>query len=203
MATSGVTMQRSELHELHYITPIVNAPSIVARGILSHRAAEKLQHESVAMAEIQTLRSAKGVPGARQLHEYVNLYITARNPMMYKLQARHAQLCVLRVSPNVLDTPDAIVSSGYSASEYTRFAPAPEGLAIVDGQRVFAQYWTSSDPIEGFRRKSAKCAEVLVPNRIDPSSIIGAYVSCEEAREALESVCSTVPVTLLPSLFFR
>ena len=68
-------MQRDELQELHYITPICNVPSILQHGLLSHVRAAKHKHSSVAMAEIQDRRSEVRVPGGRRLHEYVNLYI--------------------------------------------------------------------------------------------------------------------------------
>jgi len=45
-------MERHELEELHYITPICNISSILQYGILSHSRAERVLHESVAMQEI-------------------------------------------------------------------------------------------------------------------------------------------------------
>jgi hypothetical protein len=47
------------------------------------------------MPEIQRRRAGRVVPGGRSLHEYVNLYICARNPMLYLRRAMHAKLCVL------------------------------------------------------------------------------------------------------------
>lgn len=66
-------MKREELEELHYITPISNVPSICKRGILSHHGAARIQHQSIAMAEIQDRRAKVTVPGGRRLHEYANL----------------------------------------------------------------------------------------------------------------------------------
>ena len=66
-------MDRGRLKELHYITPIGNLASIALRGILSHRHARALEHQSVAMQEIQAIRATKNVPGGRALHEYANL----------------------------------------------------------------------------------------------------------------------------------
>ena len=123
-------MTRDELTELHYITPIVNVASILHHGIVSHNKAKKLDHRSVAMAEIQDLRKGVVVPNGMPLHDYVNLYICARNPMMFKRQAQHAELCVLRVSADVLDLPKAVVTDGNAASTlrgYARFAAAPDG----------------------------------------------------------------------------
>ena len=78
-------MQREELEELHYITPIVNVASILSSGILSHQLAAKVHHTSVAMREVQDIRMNKVVPGTngRRLHDYANVYICARNPMLF------------------------------------------------------------------------------------------------------------------------
>jgi hypothetical protein len=53
------------------------------------------------------------------------------------------------------------------------------------------------------RRKSAKCAEVLVPDRIDPGLITGAYVSCPEAKATLETLGVDIPVAINSYLFFK
>jgi len=80
-------MERHELTEMHYITPIANVPSILKLVILSHNRAKRVRHESVAMNEIQDRKAKVTVPGGKKLHEYVKLYIRARNPMMYNRQA--------------------------------------------------------------------------------------------------------------------
>src|SRR5206468_3205404 len=162
-------VQRHELQEVHYITAISNVASICSQGILSHGRASNVAHTSVAMTQIQDLRAKVTVPGGARLHSYANLYICARNPMLYKLRSQHASLCVLRISPDVLDLPGAIVTDGNAAGKYVRFAPAPRGLRIVDRELTFAEYRSDSDYIAYCQKKSAKCAEVLVPDRIDPS----------------------------------
>src|SRR5215470_4652905 len=98
-------MQRHELLELHFITLVKTVPSILKLGVLSHNAAAKIGHESIAMTEIQDRRAKVKVPGGLALHDYANLYFHARNPMMYKRRARHAELAVLRVSTSILDVP--------------------------------------------------------------------------------------------------
>jgi hypothetical protein len=196
-------VDRAELEELHYIAPIVNLASILERGILSKRRARPLNPVSVAMEEVQAIRANKAVPGGHPLHDYVNLYIYARNPMLYKRAGQHMQLAVLRISPAVLDLPGVVIVDGNAASAYTGFWPAPAGLAKVDKDAVFAEYWTHADQIEQWRRMRAKCAEVLVPDRVDARYIIGAYVSCPEAAEAVGGMGVTLTITVDPHLFFR
>ena len=195
-------MERHELRELHYITPIRNVPSIEHHGILSHVLAGRLRHESIAMQEMQDRRAAVRVPGGRALHEYANLYICGRNPMLYKRRDQHRQVCVLSVSVDILDLPGVVIADRNAASEYAQFRPARDGLRIVDRELTFAEDWTSPDPIEYWRAKAAKCAEVLVPDRVESRFVRGVYVSCDSAKADLEARCAGLPVRTNRHLFF-
>lgn len=123
--------------------------------------------------------------------------------MLYVLQDKHMALCVLRVNIDVLDLPGVVVTDRNAAVGVRRFSPAPNGLAIVDRERVFAEFWTHSDVYEYQNHKAVKCAEVLVPDRIDPVHIVGAYVSCSASREDLTAAASGLPITVDRHLFFR
>ncbi|MBI4469154.1 MAG: DUF4433 domain-containing protein [Acidobacteria bacterium] len=170
----------------------------MAHGILSHSRVDRLQHDSVAMEEIQARRAVKVIPGGRPLHDYVNLYIHARKKMLSKIRAQHASICVLRISTDVLDLPGVIVSDQNASSGYARFAAAPEGLRLIDEALVFAEYWTHpDDPIAEWRHGSIKCAEILVPDRcMTYRSGCGLSVFCPErsqtegpiGREFMDSV---------------
>ncbi|MBI3609803.1 MAG: DUF4433 domain-containing protein [Nitrospirae bacterium] len=197
-------MERDDLEELHYITPIKNIPSICRLGILSHRKAETLKHESVAMEEIQKRRAKKTVPPGRLLHDYVNLYICARNKMLFKIHSQHEKLCILRIGPTVLDLPRVIVSDRNASSDYARFEPAPSGLRVIDRDLVFAKYWTHpDDPFEEMRHGSIKCAEVLVPDSVPYRFIMGAYVSGNESLTRFNALDVNVPASINGDLFFR
>ena len=195
-------MERHELQELHYITPICNIPSILQNGILSHVRASRLQHESVAMQTIQDRRARVRVPRGRPLHEYANLYICGRNPMLYKRLGQHEKICVLSVSAEVLDLQGVIVTDSNASSNYVRFAAAPDGLRIVDHGHTFAEWWTDQDPIQQCRKTAAKCAEVLVPDRVEPRFLRGVYVSSDQARADVSALKTGLTVTVDRHLFF-
>jgi hypothetical protein len=198
-------MRREELDELHYITPIENVPSILQHGLLSHRRAASVPHSSVAMEVIQERRRDAIVPGGRRLHDYVNLYVNARNKMMFKVKSDHGddQLCVLRVSTEVIDLPDAVVADRNASSDYVRFDPAPEGIAMLDRQIIFARYWNHPNPIQKQLHGSLMCAEVLVPDTISPDSVMGAYVATRLAERNLRALSPTLPIEIRSYLFFR
>ena len=196
-------MKREDLPELGFIVPVATVPSILTRGILCHRLAAKLQHQSIANQSVQNLRANKIVPGGKPLHDYANLYICPRNPMLYVKKDIHEQICVLRVSTSVLDVPGVIVTDMNAARTYAKFQPAPQGLAIVDQALTFATYWTHQDSGEEYRRKGLKCAEVLVPREVQPKYITGAYVSCDQSRQALAAVAAKLDIAVNPGLFFQ
>jgi hypothetical protein len=177
--------------------------SIMERGILSHARAKRFKHFSVAMPEIQERRATKKVPGGKPLHEYANLYICARNPMLCKVQDRHLHLAVLQVSTDVLDLPGVVIADRNASIGYALFKPSPQGLTEIDEADVFAEWWTDLDPIERSRKKGVKCAEVLVPDRVDPQFILGAYVSCGEAEKNLLEAGFPLRITINGHMFFR
>ena len=195
-------MDRAELKELHYITPIANLASIRKLGLLSHRRTAALQHKSVAMQEIQDIRATKIVPGGLPLHDYVNLYVNARNPMLFLRQSEFNDLVVLRVSTAVLDLPKVVVTDQNAARTWVRFAAAPEGLSIVDEAYTFAEYWTHDDPLDEYRHKCMMCAEVLVPHVLPSSFIEGAYAHSQEVEERVTLLTSWPTVTSNRKLFF-
>lgn len=196
-------MERAQLSELLYISPIENVSSIMTRGLLSHRRADRVPHQSIAMPEIQRRRSRKQVPGGSALHEYVNLYINARNTMMYARHELHETLCIIRVDPAVLDLPLVAISDQNAASDYARFHPSPSGLRYIDRERVFARSWKHpDDQREEWRHESSMCAEVLVPDRVAVALVLGAYVSCESAAGAIKVATPDLPVKVYPYLFF-
>lgn len=197
-------MDRSQVAELHCIVPVANIRSIMTYGLLSHVRASGLRHESCANAAIQARRAGKSVAG-RPLHTYVNLYFTARNPMMYTLKDRHETLCVVRVSESALDIPGAMISDINASADYPRFEPSPAGLEWVDYALTFARYWASDDLdfYARIRAKQAKQAEVLIPDMVPPAYLTGVYTSCRAGTYAVREEDPVCGITENPDLFFN
>ena len=124
--------------------------------------------------------------------------------MLFKRRAQHADICVLRVSPDVLDLPGVIVTDMNAAGKdlYVSFRLAPNGLQFVDRELTFAEYWTDPDQVQYYQKKSAKCAEVLIPDSVDPGYIIGCYVSCVDSQARIKQLAPQLAVTIDTHLFF-
>lgn len=195
-------MHREDIEELHYITPINNIPSILQHGILSHKRANRIEHKTVALQEIQERRKDRRLPTGKKLHDYVNLYICARNPMMYRRKDLHQNLCVLRISPEVLDIRGALVADRNASSDYAAFYPSPKGLSKVNGELVFSEYWTHQDQFREWEHKSIKCAEILIPDQLDPLYIVGAYGSTRQSVRRLRENDLTGIIVVDEHMFF-
>jgi hypothetical protein len=195
-------MDRDEVKELHFITSIDNLDSILMRGILCHNRARRLSHRSVASESVQDIRRGKSVPGGLSLHSYANLYFHARNPMMFCLH-HLPDLVVVRVSSDVLDIPDTVVTDGNAATGNTGFYPSPAGLANLDYELIFATYWTDSDYMRYLEKKRARNAEVLVPNLVPSEYIEGCYVDTQEKRRACLTLENLPAVDVRKGIFFK
>lgn len=196
-------MNRADITELHCITPIENVQSILEHGILSNRKAARLAHTSVAMEEVQDRRRNKQIPGARALHEYVNLYFDAHNPMLSKCRKYNDVLCVLRIEAEALDLPGVIITDRNAAKDFVRFYPLADGIRALDKEMVFARFWLNrADPFDERERKAIKCAEVLVPDSLSPDLLVGAYVANQRALRAFEALGTRLLVVINGAMFF-
>ena len=196
-------MDRSDCTELNFITKASNLPSILAMGILSYNRAASVGHQSVANEEVQLRRAAVTVTNGLNLHDYANLYVNARNPMMYVLCSDDAELVVLRIDPAILDIQGVVLSDMNAARNLVRFGPAEEILPLLKRERIFTEYWTHEDPFDRDRHKGEMCAEVLVPNVVPVEYVTGIYVSCESTRKSVSQMCDTLPIVVDPIRFFK
>ncbi len=197
-------MNRSDISELHYICHIDNVASILQHGILSHKRAQRFRPVSVALESVQDRRERIVVPGGHRLHDYTNLYINARNPMMYYIRHQHLNLAVLRVSPDVLDLNGCVVTDRNAARqmEHRGFWSPKLGLAMIDKEIMNAEYWTHADPIIEWKQKGMRCAEVLIPDRVGVEFLMGVYASCRPAEESIRLTGCKFSVTISEHLFF-
>ncbi len=187
--------------ELQCIMPVDNVASVLQHGILSNEQSAKLQHKSVAMPTMQERRDVKIVPGGLKLHQYANLYFHARNPMLSV--RRNEEICVLRVSVQVLKIHGTVITDQNAASNYVRFY-APEQSRLLNFDDIYARDWIHpEDQIREWRHKSRKCAEVLVPGHVPSNMIIGAYVVDEVTQEKLNHTGFALPITVNADFFFR
>ncbi|MBX9743807.1 MAG: DUF4433 domain-containing protein [Chlamydiales bacterium] len=196
-------MKDCEFTQLFYITHLDNLESILEKGILSHARAQRLPHKKIDMWEVQERRKTKRVPQGKMLHEYANLYFSARNPMLYKRKGEHNDICVLRVKKEVLNISGVVITTGNAASEYVAFYPPETGIEKLNRAWIFAKDWTDPNPKVEAQKRVAKCAEVLIPDCVTPSLIFGAYVLTKECQMELAKKFTGLFIEQNPIIFFK
>jgi hypothetical protein len=192
-----------DVKELQFITPIVNLHSIISKGIMSHEKIGVRSHLSVADREVQARREAKCVPPSqRKLHTFANLYLNARNAMMFRVIKENGvdAMCVVCVDRNVLYHQGVMIADRNAAATSCRFYESPEGRAYVKSDDIFCERWTTNDS------EQRMMAEVLVPDGVLPALITSTRVASEAAKaaavNAMPDWALSVRVTVDSHLFF-
>ena len=187
---------------LYNIQAIDNVPSIMQRGLLSNERASRINHVSIAMNEVQVRRELVRVPNGLKLHQYANLYFDPWNPMLSKKRSQNEEICILKFDRSVLDFEGVILSDKNASSDYAAFYEADVGLRSIDFNLVYARYWTDEDYYEQCRKKSIKCAEVLVPYYIPYEYVVCSAVVNKDAAEKLEATGFDRDIIVEPRVFF-
>lgn len=187
---------------LYNIQAIDNVPSIMKRGLLSNERASKIEHVSIAMNEVQERRDHVRIPNGLKLHQYANLYFDPWNPMLSRKRRQNEEICILKFDRVVLDFEGVILSDKNASSAYAAFYTPETGLQNIEFDLVYARYWTDDNYFEHCRKKSIKCAEVLVPYVIPYEYVICAAVVSETAAERLERVGFDKEIIIEPRVFF-
>lgn len=187
---------------LFNIQAIDNMPSIMQRGLLSNERASKIRHTSIAMQEVQERRDAVIIPNGMTLHKYANVYFDPKNPMLYKRKDENENICILKFDRSILDFDGVVVSDRNASSTYACFYSPETGLREIDFRLVFAKDWRDDNPYEYYRKKSIKCAEVLVPFYIPFEFVVCAAVYSETARKKLMETGFDKIIYVKPQFFF-
>lgn len=157
---------------LWHLTHRENIPSILSNGILSNSSVYANLDSTVPVDisdhGVQKRRDRVDPCFKRKVHEYVPLYISIRNPMLYSRKTMQGDLCLIEVALSALNGKDFLVSNGNAASRDTKFYKSYDGLRFLPWDVIHSEYW--SDSPDG---KREKCSEVLVYPYIEPK-----YIEC-------------------------
>lgn len=194
-------LSKDQVYNLSYIVVAENIPSILERGILSHVGAMDVAHTSVANPEVQDRRAAVILPSGRRLHEYANLYFWARNAMMYLLRDKPS-LCILKVSPAVIDLDGAYYSTKNSSAAGVEFHPCGGDFEHLERESLYAGSWVTDGVVDDDRRQRMQ-AELLVPDHIPTRYVTGVFFNSDVQRDRLQPFTGHLDRIVRPGLFFQ
>ena len=124
--------------------------------------------------------------------------------MMYVSRAKHSDMCVLRLSTEILDLPNVVITDKNASSDYVRFYDSPRGLENINEKLVFAKSWFYlGDAFETYKHGSIVCSEVLVPDKVLPEYIIGAIVSNTKVKTIMLNFMEDEDIIQDSKMFFQ
>lgn len=197
---SQATFTNKDVRELHFMTGIENVPSILQYGIWSHNKSHHVRKVDISNSEVQDRRATKSVrrnvEGRRTLkvHDHAVLYFNGHNAMLYDVVLKQKKdrnsICVLRISPEILKYRHTVVSDQNASTTAVEFFKAQDFSfnanireAITSDRSV-----PNDKKIDFNTYKQQRQAEVLVPYRILPDYIQGAYVYSATAKSTLAAL---------------
>ncbi len=122
--------------------------------------------------------------------------------MLSKIREQNLEICVLKISPDVLNLTGVVLSDRNACSSYVRFYDSPDDLENLDFDRIFRKDWRDDNIFVEWENKSIKCAEVLVPDVVLPRYIQGAYVYNREVETKLIDIGFNLSIEVKPTIFF-
>jgi hypothetical protein len=180
---------------LHYLAPIKNVPSIITFGILSYNKIQSYKKSypdfnnlttSIADPFVNSRRHYRILSSGRSLHDYVPLYFATHTPMQYVISIRDKKLSQHELvfievdTKKVLNLPGIFTTDGNAASSETQFFAGNSGLEYIDWKIVNTRECSSPE----YKRK--KCAEVLIPECVEPELFVRICVYSEDMKNILE-----------------
>lgn len=135
------TLQEYGIEYLYHMTYINNLDSIIRNGLLSHNEAYRrgLIKADISHPDVQDRRANLRVDNI-PLHEYVPLYFSPRNPMLYKRREIQEDIVILGIDPYLILEPNVIFSDGNAAAAETRFYRGIQMLDNLSWEVIWAKY---------------------------------------------------------------
>lgn len=113
------------------------------------------------------------------------------------------ELCVMRVSPDVLELDGVVVTDRNAAKFGCSFKSASAGIEGVDEKLLSRTYWNDGDELERDRCWDTKFTEVLVPGAVSADQLLGIYVGTSAALRTLGAKDLPIPIRRNRNLFFN
>ena len=220
-------LDQSDINEFYYILPIENLESVLEKGILSHKRAGRLDveqpsHADISDHDVQGRREGKEIPTvlqsrshARELHQYVNLYMQPHNAMMFVKRKEAGHLCVLRIRKELLQRGDAVLTNRNAATQAAGFFKLTEWRpSVEESEALRGPYLKGTDNPRFLEkdefdcRKKIRQSEALFPYEVPAEFISGIFVPNDEVLKKVAKVIkksdrADIAITIHTTLFMQ
>ena len=189
---------------LYHMTHVANVPSILEKGLMSHRTAPA--YCDISNVTVNGLRAAIVTVHGRSLHDYVPLYFNPRNAMLYQKQKEYRQdIVIVEISKSVCHEGGVLFSEGNAASSESRIVDTLAATSAFNWPRIVKEDWREGR-ILNLTTKRLMMSECLVPNQIAAARIIRLHAPDAATGERLARTqprAGRVELRTSPELFFH
>ena len=187
-----------KINFLYYLVSIDNLISISQSGLLCrNRVRGCVKTLDIADINIIERRQRKTIFD-RSLLDFVPLYFTPKNPMLFRRREIQDKIAILCLNKNLLLLEGTVFTDGNASSMGTRCFRNPMDLENLDWDCIRAKWW--SDFEDGKRKR---CAEVLIPEQIPFLQVQKIITRTEDARSwVYETIGEKKKVELKPRCYF-
>lgn len=193
---------------LYHMTHIDNLASILSKGLLSHNQARNNNYlrTDIANNDVNVRRSHNEPIHNRPIHDYAPLYFNPKNPMLYFRREIQNNIVILEFSPLVFLKEGVIFTDGNASvhttatyNSQTQFYSDLNDLNKLDWKCINDKWW--NDYEDGKRKK---CAEVLIPDKIELSFLKSIHVFSTETQNVVSHFqIKDIDIEVTKSLFFE
>ena len=203
--TRRATRKQRRIRELYYITHIDNIPSMLKRGILSHRRMETegIKYTPIYDKQIVSKRLEIKAPDGRDLWSFTNLFFNARNAMLYRVLCEKPvdDIAVLGIdSRRAMNRLGIFVTTGNAASALSEIVRPSQRVISRIIKETDKEWWKEAD---GSKRKIM--AECLVPDEVPPHHIKSIYSANFNALDKIREGAKQYSLEYVrqPNMFFK
>lgn len=196
------TIENYGIKYLYHMTSVNNLGSILSKGLVSHNFAHRnaLIKRDISDNQVQQRRHNKVIKNGLTVHDYVPLYFSPRNPMLYCRKHIQENIVILGIESLILANSNTVFTNGNAASDDTKFYDDIAMLDKLDWDIITALYWSNFP--DGRR---IKCAEVLAYPNIPVEKIVKLFCYSEEMVKQVKSIlpwASSFQVEVNKMLYF-
>ena len=187
-----ILCKKHKIPNLCHFTHIDNLNSILKEGLLPEEEVErrKIKLTSIADAEVKSVRRNKTIPlskyQGKTVSQFVPLYISAKNPMLYKILYGYKippeNVIIIKVDTLKIIKGDYCFFDGNAASEFSKAYIRLEQLEKLDWKAIKQSSWADDE------EKRKKCAEFLVYPKVEPQDFYQIVVFNEKTKTKVEEI---------------
>lgn len=164
---------------LYYITPVENVRSIMRKGILSR---ETLQHKQKIKFKDPSEQNCQIRRAAKNLHNYVPLFLNPRNAMLYRYLKEKQKVVILEIDEDIVNTEGTLISFRNASSKYSRIMNyTKQNYENLDFETIFRKSWYNN-----YKTKLAMQSEILIPKKVPSNYIKTVYTFPGSVKRYLE-----------------